>query len=118
MAPASTFVVLVTAPIGRASRTLADEMVRRRVAACVNIVPRVRSVYRWNGKVETAPECLLVMKTRRGRVKALIQAVRALHPYKIPEVLALPVQDGFEPYLKWVRAETEPVPVKRRSRRL
>lgn len=100
-------VVLVTAPPRRA-RALARSLVERGVAACVNLVPGVRSVYRWKGRVEEARETLLVAKTAADRVADLLAAVEDLHPYEVPEGIALPVEGGLAPYLEWVRAETRP----------
>ena len=98
-------VVLVTAP-PRAARRLARALVERRVAACVNLVPLVRSVYRWKGRVEEASETLLVIKTPAARVRALLAAVEELHPYEVPEGIALPVVAGLAPYLRWIASET------------
>lgn len=98
-------VVLVTAP-PRKARALARSLVERRVAACVNLVPGVRSVYRWKGRIEEARETLLVVKTAAARVPALLRAVRDLHPYEVPEAIAIPVEDGLRPWLDWVRRET------------
>jgi periplasmic divalent cation tolerance protein len=80
------------------------------VAACVNLVSGVRSVYRWKGRVEEARETLLVIKTAASRVGALLAAVRELHPYDCPEAIALPVTAGPASYLKWVVGETSPRP--------
>jgi periplasmic divalent cation tolerance protein len=102
---AAVRVVLVTAP-PREARRLARALVDRRVAACVNLVPGVRSVYRWKGRVEEARETLLVIKTAASRVPDLLAAVRELHPYDVPEGIALPVVAGLAPYLRWVREET------------
>ena len=98
-------VVLVTAPPRRAP-ALARALVRRRLAACVNLVPGVRSVYRWKGRVEEARETLLVAKTTAARVPALLAAIAELHPYEVPEGIALPVVAGLAPYLRWIAAET------------
>jgi periplasmic divalent cation tolerance protein len=102
---AAARVVLVTAPPRRAPR-LARALVARRVAACVNLVPGVRSVYRWRGRVEEARETLLVIKTSAARVPALLAAVAELHPYEVPEGIALPVVAGLAPYLRWIADET------------
>ena len=98
-------VVLVTAPPRRAP-ALARALVRRRLAACVNLVPGVRSVYRWKGRVEEARETLLVAKTSAARVPALLAAIAELHPYEVPEGIALPVVAGLAPYLRWIADET------------
>ncbi len=100
-------VVLVTVPPRRA-RALARALVERRVAACANLVPGVRSVYRWKGAVEEARETLLVLKTTAARVAALEAAVRELHPYSVPEVVSLPVDHALAAYAGWVGTETRP----------
>jgi periplasmic divalent cation tolerance protein len=99
-------VVLVTAPTADKAAELARALVEERLAACGNVVPGVRSIYRWEGKVEDDAEALLVLKTTRACFPALRERVLALHPYQVPEVLALPVEAGSERYLAWVGAET------------
>ncbi|MFT3917164.1 MAG: divalent-cation tolerance protein CutA [Anaeromyxobacteraceae bacterium] len=103
-------VVLVTAPSPERAAELARAVVEERLAACGNVVPGVRSIYRWEGKVVDEPEALLVLKTTRDRLDALQERVLALHPYEVPEVLALSVDAGAERYLGWVHAETHPSP--------
>jgi periplasmic divalent cation tolerance protein len=76
--------------------------VERELAACVNILPAVSSVYQWQGQVETSSEALLLIKTAANRYPDLEQAIRALHPYELPEIVTVPVQDGLQPYLDWV----------------
>ncbi|MHC4820529.1 MAG: divalent-cation tolerance protein CutA [Planctomycetota bacterium] len=98
-------VVLVTAPSRRA-RSLARRLVDRRVAACANVVPGVKSIYRWKGKVEEAGESLLILKTTTSKVKQLEKAVVELHPYDVPEVVVLPVDHALAAYADWVREET------------
>ena len=99
-------VVLITVPDEKAARKLAKPLVEEGLAACVNIVPGVRSIYRWEGKTCDEPELLLVVKTRRACFEALERRVRELHPYSVPEVIALPVVEGSAPYLDWVAAST------------
>lgn len=99
-------VVLVTAPDVDSGRTLARALVDERLVACVNLVPGVRSIYRWQDAVEEDAEVLLVIKTRADRTAALAERVRVLHPYDEPEVVALPVTAGSRSYLDWVRAES------------
>jgi periplasmic divalent cation tolerance protein len=99
-------VVLVTTPTPDRAAELARALVEERLAACGNVVPGVRSIYRWEGKVQDDAEALLVLKTTRARFEALRERVLALHPYAVPEVLALPVADGSAPYLAWIAAET------------
>jgi periplasmic divalent cation tolerance protein len=81
---------------------VAQALVEERVAACVNIVSGVRSVYRWKGKIENDEELLLVIKTRRDRVDALKAALTARHPYEVPELVVMDVVAGHEPYLSWI----------------
>jgi periplasmic divalent cation tolerance protein len=101
-------VVLVTAPPGDPAAVLARRLVDERLAACVNVVPGIRSVYRWQGQVCDDAEDLLVIKTAADRLDALVARVREIHPYEVPEVLVLPVEAGAAAYLDWVRAETRP----------
>lgn len=81
---------------------VARALVERRLAACVNVVPGVVSIYRWKGAVEREEEHLLVIKTRAERLPALREALVALHPYEVPELVALDVADGHPPYLAWL----------------
>lgn len=99
-------VVLLTAPDAEQAERLAHSLVEERLAACVNVVPGVRSVYRWEGRVEEAGELLLVVKTRADRTEALAARVRELHSYALPEVLELPAVGGSSAYLDWVRKES------------
>ena len=94
-------VVLVSCPEADAGR-LARTLVENRRAACVNVLPGMRSVYRWRGKVETATESLLLIKTTAAAYPALEQDVRGLHPYELPEILAFTPSDGLAGYLEWV----------------
>jgi periplasmic divalent cation tolerance protein len=98
--------VLVTAPSAEKAADIARAVVAERLAACGNVVPGLRSIYRWEGKIEDEPEALLLLKTTRARFEALRERVLALHPYQVPEVVALPVEAGSAPYLAWIDAET------------
>jgi len=104
--PQGVLVVLVTAPTADRASALARALVEERLAACGNVLPGMRSIYRWEGKVEDEPEALLVLKTTRDRFEALRDRVLALHPYQTPEVVALPVETGSAAYLAWVVGET------------
>ena len=96
-------VVLVTCGSAAEARRIARALVEARLAACVNVVKApVRSVYRWKGKVESATERLLVIKTSRGRFDALRKEVERLHRYDVPEIIALPIAGGSSAYLKWL----------------
>jgi periplasmic divalent cation tolerance protein len=99
-------VVLVTAPTAEKAAEIARAVVEERLAACGNVVPGLRSIYRWEGKVHDEGEALLVLKTARDRLEALRARVVALHPYEVPEVIALPVEAGHAPYLAWIAGET------------
>ncbi|MEC7948979.1 MAG: divalent-cation tolerance protein CutA [Myxococcota bacterium] len=96
--------VLVTAPSEDVAAALARGAVSAGVAACGNLVPGVRSIYRWQGEVHDDAEVLIVFKTARSRFEALRRYVVDAHPYETPEVIALPVTDGHAPYLAWVAA--------------
>jgi len=99
-------VVFVTTPTAERAAELARALVEERLAACGNVVPGLRSIYRWEGKVHDEGEALLVLKTTRARFEALRERVLALHPYQVPEVIALPIEAGSAPYLAWIAAET------------
>lgn len=100
--------VYITAPAQEAEQ-LAAMLVERRLAAGVNIVPGMRSVYRWQGSVHRAQESVLLAKTETDRLDALIQAVRDLHSYETPCIAAWPVEYGFPPFLDWLRTQTRSV---------
>ncbi len=99
--------ILVTAPDVQVADQLARRLVEERLVACVNILPGLRSVYRWEGEVQDSAEVLLLLKARRADVQEICERVRALHPYQVPEVIATEVIAGLAEYLDWVDAETE-----------
>jgi len=105
-------VVFVTAGSAAEGDRLAHALVEERLAACVNRLPSVQSIYRWEGKVEQSAEELLVIKTRKALFRTLEKRVRELHSYTVPEIIALSIFAGSEPYLKWLSEETlgEPAP--------
>jgi periplasmic divalent cation tolerance protein len=88
------------------AQQLARALVEQRLAACVNMLPAVHSIYRWEGAVEEAAEVTLLIKTTTARYPALEQAIVALHPYELPEVIAVPVSAGLPAYLGWIARET------------
>ena len=106
MADERLSIVLVTAPSADVARHLARDLVTERLAACVNVVPGVMSIYAWEGKVEQADEVLMVIKTRRSRYGALEQYVRMHHPYDTPEIVELPADRVTPAYWAWVMHET------------
>ncbi|KAI4798479.1 hypothetical protein KUCAC02_022030, partial [Chaenocephalus aceratus] len=93
----------VTCPNETVARTLARGIVENKLAACVNIVPAITSVYEWQGKIEEDSEVVMLMiKTRSSKVPALAEYVRSNHPYEVAEVISLPIEQGNPPYLKWI----------------
>jgi periplasmic divalent cation tolerance protein len=96
-------IVLSTASSKDEAHTIARTLVERRLAACVNIVEGVHSVYRWQENVEEADEAILVVKTTEGRLAALEETLKALHSYELPEFLVLTVSGGSDSYLQWIR---------------
>jgi len=100
--------VLTNLPDRAAAEKLADALVEKRVAACVNILAPCRSVYRWKGAVQREEEHPMLIKTTAGRYPALEAAIRAGHPYELPEIIAVPIGRGLPAYLEWVDSETKP----------
>jgi periplasmic divalent cation tolerance protein len=101
-------VAFATAPDEAVALRIARALVEERLAACANLVPGVRSIYRFRGVVEDEREVLLVIKTCADRIEALAERLRALHPYEVPELVVMPTVGGLAPYLDWVRVETRP----------
>jgi len=99
-------VILVTAGSEAEAETLAKALVEERLAACVNIVSPIRSLYRWEGKVADDREWLLLIKTQATHFSVVEARVKALHSYQVPEVIALPILAGAEEYLRWLGEET------------
>ncbi len=97
-------VVLTTCGSLEEARRIAHELVERRLAACVNIAPQIESVYRWKGEVETASECLLVIKTTAAAFEQLRDALVKLHSYDVPECIEIQIEDGSAAYLDWIAA--------------
>ncbi|HUA15747.1 MAG TPA: divalent-cation tolerance protein CutA [Verrucomicrobiae bacterium] len=95
-------IALTTASSEEEARKIAGHLVERYLAACVNIVPQVESVYRWEGKLESSHEFLLLIKTDVDRFPLVRDAIRELHSYQLPECIALPVDDGSPEYLDWI----------------
>jgi len=99
--------VLTTAESENEARKIAHALVERRLAACVNIVPRVHSIYRWEGKVEASDEYLLLIKTVKSREEQVRAAIGELHSYELPECIAIPIASGSAEYLKWLSDSVE-----------
>ncbi len=105
---ADAIMVLMTAGSREEAVRLADILVVARLAACVQILPEVESVYHWQGNIERAPEILLLAKTTQANFTALETAVRSLHSYETPEIIALPITEASAPYLEWLTANVIP----------
>ena len=104
----TTLLVLTNLPDRAAAERLAEILVGNQLAACVNILAPCRSVYRWKGAVQHEEEHPMLIKTTSERYAAMEQALRAGHPYELPEIIAVPVERGLAAYLDWVAAETRP----------
>jgi periplasmic divalent cation tolerance protein len=104
----SALLVLTNLPDREAAEKLAEALVEKRVAACVNILAPCRSVYRWQGALQREQEHPVLIKTTRAAYAELESLVRAHHPYELPEIIAVPVELGLPAYLDWVEAQTEP----------
>jgi periplasmic divalent cation tolerance protein len=102
LATTSVLVVLSTAPTPQAARQLAQTLVQERHAACCTILPAAGSVYRWEGKVEESEEAIVLIKTTHQQYPQLQQRIKELHPYQLPEIIAVPVVAGLTGYLEWV----------------
>jgi periplasmic divalent cation tolerance protein len=98
--------VVTNLPDEQSAERLAETLVGARLAACVNILPPCRSVYRWRGKIEAAPEYPVWIKTLREHYGKVEDTIRQNHPYELPEIIAVPLADGLPAYLAWVAAET------------
>ena len=100
-------IVLTTAGSEDEARKIARHLVENRQAACVNVIPRIESIYRWQGKVESAAEWLLLIKTTSKKFPAVRDAIAELHSYEVPECVMLPVEDGSAAYLQWLGEAVE-----------
>lgn len=99
--------VLTNLPDVASAETLARALIESRAAACVNVLAACRSIYRWRGEVETAEEIPLLIKTTTVNYPRVEELVRAMHPYELPELIAIPITHGLPPYLDWLATETE-----------
>jgi periplasmic divalent cation tolerance protein len=100
-------VVLVTTPSREVGREIGRAVIERKVAACVNVVPTIESLYTWEGELCSDEEALLLIKTTLSRFDELCSAIRAIHPYDVPEIIAVPVVAGSEDYLEWIETSVE-----------
>jgi periplasmic divalent cation tolerance protein len=100
-------VVFITVPNKQEAETIARGLIRNKLAACVNMVPGIGSLFRWKGKVDRAREILLLVKTGRSKFKKLAAFVKSVHSYQVPEIIALPVVAGNNDYLSWIHESVE-----------
>jgi len=100
--------VFSTCPDEGVAEHIAEALVRRQQAACVNIIPKIRSIYRWKGNIECDEEVLLLIKTRKTRFQALQDSITELHPYELPEIVAVSLETGLAAYLRWIDSSLEP----------
>ncbi len=100
-------VVLITTGNDEQAGKIADALLGQRLAACVNIVPRVDSLFWWQGKIDATKESLLIVKTKAALLDDIIKTVKGIHSYKVPEIIALPVVDGNQDYLDWINEEVK-----------
>jgi periplasmic divalent cation tolerance protein len=97
-------VVLCTCPDKVTAESIANKLIEQKLAACINILPGIRSIYRWQDSIEQADEYLIIIKTNQAMYAPLESAIRTHHPYEIPEIIALPVEQGLPEYLTWITA--------------
>ena len=100
--PTNLQLVLCTVPDRECAEQIAEALVSEQLAACVNIIPGIASVYRWKGRIEKDEELLLLIKTSQGSYESLEQRIRTLHPYELPEIIAVSIQAGQKDYTKWI----------------
>ena len=100
-------VILITTSGEKEARAIADLLLNRRKAACVNILPRVDSLFWWQGGLESAQESLMVIKTKAFLLPEIINLVKGVHSYQVPEIIAMPIIAGNEDYLRWIDGEVE-----------
>ena len=103
----SKIVILITTSSAEEAHRIADQLLNQRKAACVNIIPRVDSLFWWQGKLDSARESLMVIKTKTSKLKEITELVKKVHSYEVPEVIALPIIGGNEDYLRWIDTTLE-----------
>ncbi len=100
-------IVLITVPTSQVGEEIARMLLERKLAACINLLPGMSSLFTWKGKIEQEQECLMLVKTRTRLFEdRFLPAVKAIHPYEVPEIIALPILMGLESYLNWIDEET------------
>ena len=99
--------ILCTVPTFSVAQKIANELVSRELAACCNIIPGITSIYRWQGKVETDDELLIIIKSTEENYKAIENSIKELHPYEVPEILSFQIKQGLDKYLHWINEVTK-----------
>jgi periplasmic divalent cation tolerance protein len=99
-------VIFITTANEKEAERIAGELVKSKLAACVNVIENIRSLFWWQGKVDSAKELLLIVKTKKTLIPKLIEKVKSLHSYEVPEIIALPVIGGYKKYLEWINEST------------
>jgi periplasmic divalent cation tolerance protein len=95
-------VIFITASKKEEARKIANELIAKKLVACVNIVDRVESHFWWQGKVDNAKEVLLIAKSRKDKFAKIVKSVKSVHSYDVPEIIAMPIIAGYKPYLRWI----------------
>jgi periplasmic divalent cation tolerance protein len=104
--PSMVSIIYSTTDTIETAKTIARTLVKEKLVACAHIIPKIESIYRWEGKIEEANECILIAKTSERNVQKTIQKIRSLHPYNVPEIIVLPPVGGLKEYLDYVDVET------------
>lgn len=99
-------ILLSTVESAQTAEKIASTVVEERLAACVNVLPGVSSYFRWEGEIQREQEFMLILKTSTDRLRELIERIKILHPYEVPEIVSVPVEEGHQPFLDWVERET------------
>ena len=95
-------IIFITASGKREAKNIAQQLIKNKLAACVNIIDKIESLFWWQGKVDRAKETLLVIKSRKEKLTKIVKLVKSIHSYQVPEIIALPIIAGYEPYLRWI----------------
>jgi len=99
-------ILFSTVKSAQTAEMIASRVVEERLAACVNVLPGVSSYFRWKGEIQNEQEFMLILKTSTDRLRKLIERIKNLHPYEVPEIVSLSVEEGYQPFLDWVERET------------
>ena len=95
-------VILVSSKNISEARKISRKLILNKIAACVSIIPKVESLYRWKGKIECSRESLLIVKTKQNKAREAIKAIKSAHSYEVPEIISFKIQEGYGPYLRWI----------------